>query len=76
VGQTFVVAAERATDEPGGHGMTMAATQSRQRSNCARSNNLQLNLLDGFSVIACGEAWDVPDSCQRLLVYLALHERP
>jgi DNA-binding SARP family transcriptional activator len=56
--------------------MTMAATRNRQRSSSNRPHALQLNLLGGFSMIAGDGSLDVADSCQRLLVFLALRERP
>jgi DNA-binding SARP family transcriptional activator len=35
-----------------------------------------LNLLGGFSIIVNGESCEVPESCKRLLVFLALQESP
>ena len=41
-----------------------------------KSHYVRINLLGGFSVIADGEPCAVAEGSQRLLVYLALRERP
>jgi DNA-binding SARP family transcriptional activator len=41
-----------------------------------RRHKLELHLLGGFSVTDHGELLDLPESSHRLLVYLALRERP
>ena len=56
--------------------MATAATRNAGAPSGAQVCRARLNLLGGFSVIVDGESWDVPDSSKRLLVFLALQERP
>ncbi len=56
--------------------MTMTATCSQLPPDSVGPGCLRLSLLGGFSMVADGEQYAVPESCQRLLVYLALRERP
>jgi DNA-binding SARP family transcriptional activator len=56
--------------------MATAAICNGRGLNPALVWDARLNLLGGFSMIVDGESWDVPDSCQRLLVFLALHQGP
>lgn len=47
----------------------------RARSHVGEAR-VRVNLLGGFEVTAGGRSWDMPSSCQRLLVYLVLRGRP
>ena len=56
--------------------MTTTATRTPLRASAPCRGHACLNLLGGFSLLVDGAARDVPEGCQRLLVYLALRDRP